>query len=238
MSDIQKKMREAADADFNTALWRKLLRDGADEIEQSRVDLEEYRRDVERLNKSRNKWGQKYNTLLEKHKATNNELTKQIQWVKDLADNLIAEEAKTASLRVEVERLRGEITALCHDIDQHMAITAEQAAEIDLLWEQIDAAKEAIDADDAIAAYHILDAALTGQPQSGWRTIETAPKAEGGSTIGPVIMLASDHGHRTIGYWHEGSGWRSTHSHDVIEYWNALTHWMPLPPPPQKESTT
>ena len=33
------------------------------------------------------------------------EVERQVQWVKDLADNLIAEEAKTATLRAENERL-------------------------------------------------------------------------------------------------------------------------------------
>jgi hypothetical protein len=33
-------------------------------------------------------------------------LVERVQWVKDLADNLIAEETKTATLRAESERLR------------------------------------------------------------------------------------------------------------------------------------
>lgn len=73
--------------------------EAADEITRLRAE-------VERLNKSRNKWGQKYNKLLEKHRVTRAEMANQIQWVKDLADNLIAEEAKTSALRAENERLK------------------------------------------------------------------------------------------------------------------------------------
>ena len=67
------------------------------------------------------------------------EIERQVQWVKELADNLIAEEAKTATLRAEVERLRAalgpvltpEMRAFMEEVceaDEAMAHTKEDRA--------------------------------------------------------------------------------------------------------------
>ena len=81
-----------------------------------------------------------------------------------------------------------------------------------------------------------VNAALTGQPQSGWRPIETAPHEE-------VVLL---------GWWqsdwlgnddwvsevdHASFGWRRG-SISSRSYHGRATHWQPLPPPPQKENET
>jgi hypothetical protein len=67
-----------------------------------------------------------------------------------------------------------------------------------------------------------------------WRPIVEAPKTRPDLETGPMIILASAHGHRAVGYWganRDGrEGWVNPHDHLVMEYWNAFTHWMPLEP--------
>jgi septal ring factor EnvC (AmiA/AmiB activator) len=69
-------------------------------------ELKEANDEIERLWRTSEYWKAE-------HLAGNDEITRltaevenQVQWVNELADNLIAEEAKTATLRAEVERLR------------------------------------------------------------------------------------------------------------------------------------
>jgi hypothetical protein len=50
------------------------------------------------------------------------EVEKQVQWVKDLADNLIAEEAKTATLRAEIERLQRMLWEVNEQCPEHVPI--------------------------------------------------------------------------------------------------------------------
>lgn len=77
---------------------------------------------------------------------------------------------------------------------------------------------------------------------SSWRPIETAPKTRDDTLFGPLVVLASESGHRAIGYWGERcgrEGWVNPHDHQIMDYWNAFTHWQPLdepplPPPPEK----
>ena len=123
MVDVRVALSEENDRliDENTALRAEVdrLMDVIAQLQEivnsDTAEEERIRAENERLNKSRNKWGQKYNKLLEEHKVTRAEMANQIQWVKDLADNLIAEEAKTSALRAEVEKLRaalGEIVGM------------------------------------------------------------------------------------------------------------------------------
>ena len=125
-------------------------------------------------------------------------------------------------LQLHFDVLKADYDRLRHEVGRLQALISD--------------AKEAIDADDAIAAYRILDR----QPApSGWRPIETAPKTRDDNRFGPLIVLASTSGHRAIGYWGERCGrwgWVNPNDHQIMDYWNAFTHWMPLPPPaPGKE---
>lgn len=72
-----------------------------------------------------------------------------------------------------------------------------------------------------------------------WRPIQSAPKAavDALSNFGPTILLASNSGHRAVGYWRlDKHGWANLHDHLVMEYWNEFTHWMRLPTPPQGDA--
>ena len=60
------------------------------------------RAEVEKLNKSRNKWGQKYNKLLEQHKVTVSQL-KAAVWSDSEECKLLT--AEVERLRVALERL-------------------------------------------------------------------------------------------------------------------------------------
>ena len=77
MTDIVQRLRDISPGP--SAELDRLGREAADKIERLRADLqlavmsdsEECKvlsQEVERLVKSRNRWGQKYNALLEKHK--------------------------------------------------------------------------------------------------------------------------------------------------------------------------
>lgn len=81
-------------------------------------DNNKLRAEVERLNKSRNKWGQKYNKLLEKHKVTVSQL-KAAVW----SDS---EECKL--LTAEVERLMSVAERVYQDSDQQHIIELARAA--------------------------------------------------------------------------------------------------------------
>lgn len=69
-----------------------------------------------------------------------------------------------------------------------------------------------------------------------WQPIATAPREKIGGCAN-VILLASDSGHRALGYWGKGidgvEGWINIHDHLRMNYWNAFTHWMPAPEPPR-----
>lgn len=96
--------------------------------------------------------------------------------------------------------------------------------------------------DAAIA--EILNAVADGRlvradlgPQ--WRPIQSAPKAalDALSNFGPTILLASNSGHRAVGYWRlDKHSWANLHDHVVMNYWNEFTHWMPLPKAPKAEA--
>lgn len=96
--------------------------------------------------------------------------------------------------------------------------------------------------DTAIA--EILNAVADGRlvradaaPQ--WQPIGTAPKAavDALSNYGPTILLASNSGHRAVGYWRlDNHGWANLHDHLVMNYWNEFTHWMPMPAPPKGDA--
>ena len=72
-----------------------------------------------------------------------------------------------------------------------------------------------------------------------WQPIETAPKVKRNKyDSAPIVLLASDRGHRALGYWGKGirntsETWISIHDHAPIEYWNSLTHWMLAPDCPE-----
>jgi len=72
-----------------------------------------------------------------------------------------------------------------------------------------------------------------------WQPIETAPKVaepDSLSSMGPMIMLASSHGHIAIGYWGSGvdrvQGWINPNDHRRMDYWNEFEFWMPIPKRP------
>ena len=62
---------------------------------------------------------------------------------------------------------------------------------------------------------------------AGWQTIETAPKD--GSDV--LLSAANWHGDVLVGCW-SFNGWRDRYDADEL----APTHWMPLPPPPVRET--
>mgnify|MGYP007022326067 CR=1 FL=1 len=64
----------------------------------------------------------------------------------------------------------------------------------------------------------------------GWKPIETAPK-------GRTVILAAHEFWRGAGliHWLDGS-WCHYVDGTKVAYPQRLTHWMPLPPPPQRES--
>lgn len=73
---------------------------------------------------------------------------------------------------------------------------------------------------------------------SEWQPIETAPKVSKDKHLGPpIVALASDSGHRAVGYWGKGTGdvegWINPHDHRRMAYWNAFVWWMPLPAVPK-----
>lgn len=73
-----------------------------------------------------------------------------------------------------------------------------------------------------------------------WQPMDTAPKGPTRfSGNGPIVALASDHGHRALGYWGKGidgvEGWINPHDHLRMRYWNEFTWWMPLPDVPSRE---
>jgi seryl-tRNA synthetase len=70
------------------------------------------RAEVEKLNKSRNKWGQKYNKLLEQHKVTESILKAAVWSVSEQCKLLTAENEK---LRKELDEAQREITQLYED---------------------------------------------------------------------------------------------------------------------------
>lgn len=73
-----------------------------------------------------------------------------------------------------------------------------------------------------------------GSPYGGWQDISTAPKTGAGRGMysgeerGPEIML-SDGSSIYIGFWN-GHSWDDGDYHDHM---TGLTHWMPLPEPPE-----
>lgn len=74
--------------------------------------------------------------------------------------------------------------------------------------------------------------------QVGWRPIETAPKD------GTDILLWEKWGDVPfVGFWHAEGRWsyRSDHLYvngdaSLDPNWNDLTHWMPLPAPPDSDT--
>ena len=94
---------------------------------------------------------------------------------------------------------------------------------------------------DILRALSAENARLTverdeAERRGAWRPISSAPKDREDECGGPLIALASDFGHRAIGYWGRGldgaEGWINPHDHLRMDYWNSFTHWMPLPPLP------
>jgi hypothetical protein len=85
----------------------------------------------------------------------------------------------------------------------------------------------------AVAAWVAGMDEYDGGPASLWRPILTAAKGPLElSNCGPIIALASNHGHRALGYWGKGlgqqEGWINPHDHQRMDYWNAFAWWMPL----------
>ena len=72
-----------------------------------------------------------------------------------------------------------------------------------------------------------------------WQPIETAPKDSEHkySAAGPIVALASDYGHRAIGYWGKGidgaEGWINPHDHLRMSYGDSFSWWMPIPDLPE-----
>jgi hypothetical protein len=67
-----------------------------------------------------------------------------------------------------------------------------------------------------------------------WQPISTAPKTGSRfSSAGPIVLLASDSGHRAVGYWGKDidgiEGWINPHDHLRMNYWNAFVWWMAIP---------
>jgi len=72
---------------------------------------------------------------------------------------------------------------------------------------------------------------------SDWQDISTAPKDGFGKgmftgTRGPYVLL-SDGNSTHIGFWN-GHSWDDGDYYDDL---GAMTHWMPLPEPPQSPHT-
>lgn len=65
-----------------------------------------------------------------------------------------------------------------------------------------------------------------------WQPIETAPKD------GSEILVCNGIGRRAVTHWMEGRGFYAGQGGGYPASWTtigdlALTHWMPLPPPPE-----
>ena len=100
MSDIVERLREVAErADAN---YPAIMEQAADTITNLRAEVERLTADRAYTDDARvDALALAADTIT----TLRAEVERQVQWVKDLADNLIAEEAKTATLRAENERL-------------------------------------------------------------------------------------------------------------------------------------
>ena len=101
--------------------------------------------------------------------------------------------------------------------------------EVGRLQALISDAKEAIDADDVIAAYRILDS----QPApSQWRPIETAPKD--GTEVLMVFVFEDDETLHRVVRWDGSEMWPWRDEYTGYREGEAKG-WLPLPPAPGKE---
>jgi hypothetical protein len=71
---------------------------------------------------------------------------------------------------------------------------------------------------------------------SEWRPIETAPLNPSGRQLGPGILVWFDYSHEIVEAHWVGTGmsghWARKSGGTMPTHY--VTHWMPLPPPPQE----
>ena len=108
-----------------------------DEAPALYAEITRLRAEVERLNKSRNKWGQKYNTLLEQHKVTVSQL-KAAVWSDSEECKLLTAENEKLKEQLESPFMDGYETA--KEEYRPRLIAAE--AENERLTAQVDTAAE------------------------------------------------------------------------------------------------
>jgi hypothetical protein len=135
------------------------------------------------------------------------------------------------ALTAEVERLRADVTDFQATVDYLEADYATCCTNKNRLTARVAELEAALD--DAIS-YIVGDisgsaqragiikqarAALTQPAPSAWKPMETAPK-DG------TIFLATEGSAMVTTYWHRNQ-WKAVD-------WANPTHWMPLPPPPEK----
>ncbi len=142
MDDIEQIMRERRILEIcDCALGVHLIPgiEPDEECVEAANEIAKLRAEVERLNKSRNKWGQKYNKLLEKHKITLSDLKMAIWCDSEVCKLLTAEVEKLKSdlqaADIVVSRLNGgkALQDLMHANNERIEIIEKLRAEIEKL---------------------------------------------------------------------------------------------------------
>ena len=160
----------------------------------------------------------------------------------ELEGRVMADCKHCAALRAEVERLRADIAYAdkhAEKVESLLWGTAKEREKLRAALERLLRAKNEKDAHGDTPVYQALKAGAwdearavlsASQPApSPWRLIETAP------TDGTVVLVFAAERDGLAAFqctaaYHEDAGW-------CVDELREVTHWMPLPPPPQKENS-
>ena len=147
-----------------------------------------------------------------------------------------------AALRAEVERLRADIAYAdkhAEKVESLLWGTAKEREKLRAALERLLRAKNEKDAHGDTPVYQALKAGAWDEARAvlsasqpaprPWRPIETAPKD------GTVVLVFAEErqglpAFQCTAAHHKDAGW-------CVDELREVTHWMPLPPAPQKESS-